>query len=164
MIEIIEKYELKQIVDFYTHEEEKTKSTIDIVLTNDEENVQCCPRKEEMITDHETIQINIRIERKIKQVDDKFIITWKHYNKNELINILIRECEWYGFNKLGLNERVELFGNNITKAVEKIINRVKLNNNIKHKKWFDLKLSELKHKKIELCKAWRASQMEGYWS
>lgn len=162
-INIIKKYDLSQIINFYTYEEGNTRSTIDIVLTNDTEYVKCYPKKDETITDHETIYIEVNESIYNKNEEAKTIISWKNYNKNDLINILTYETDWMNFQTKDINEKVRMLRANIVNATEKLTKKIKWKNRIKCNGWFDNTLDRLKHEKVKLYKNWKNYKNEIYW-
>lgn len=93
-----EMHGLKYVSDFFTRITQNSKTKIDVVLTNAENRVNCQALPAEKITDHETIKINISIAEKIiykKQT----VISWKNYNKIDLIDNL-RKAKWNDFDKM----------------------------------------------------------------
>lgn len=72
-----------------------------------------------------------------KDANGKTILTWKNYNKNDLINILTYEHDWTTFQQQDINGKVEILRENLIKAAEKSTKTIKWKNSIKCNSWFD---------------------------
>lgn len=75
------------------------------------------------------------------------MISWKYYNKSDLINNL-RKCDWSQFNDLDLDQKAVLIKNNIINSVKPLIKVVNVKMNIAQKKWFNNDLKLLKREKF----------------
>lgn len=157
------RYGLKQIVDFYTREEGESKTLIDVVLTNLYNDFLCLPIKEEKVTDHETILFKIKYENFKDRGVYTEILSWKKYDKYEMLNNL-RNQNWAEWNELHLNEKLNLLTLNIERSVMDLTEKVRINLKPKKIKWFDNELRTLKLTKNNMYNSWRESRDEQSWN
>lgn len=142
-----EMHGLKYVSDFFTRIAQNSKTKIDVVLTNANERVNCQALPNEKITDHETIRINVANAEKIiykKQT----VISWKNYNKIDLIENL-RKTKWHDFDKMDVNEMIQLMRKNLESAAKPMIKDVVIKTNTNSKTWFDGQLMALKNERNE---------------
>lgn len=139
------------VSDFFTRITQESQTKIDVVLTNDKKRVNCQPIPDEKITDHETIKIDVIQEKKRKFEERKMVISWKSYNKNQLINNL-RKQKWQNLESMGLDEMINLTRNNLDNAVKPMIRNVEIRANTNNKTWFDSQLSTLKKETLSMVK------------
>lgn len=161
--QIFEKHGLKHCMNDCTRITNTTQSQIDVVLTNIAEKVACELNSTEIISDHETIIIQIKVETKKTTQKMKEIISWKSYNKDQLIENL-RKCEWNNFYTANLNGKVEIIRANLNDSVMPMLKKVVIKNNIQPKKWFDEELLTTKREKINSHLNWKLVKSEENWN
>lgn len=134
----------KQIVDYFTRVTKESKTIIDLIITN---NIfATSSTSDARITDHETLEITTTA-REDKNDTYKTIISWKNYSK-ELLNEVLLRIGWNDFYDINdLNEKLVYICDNITKSVERLLDKKIVKCEIKNK-WFDNELKNLKNEKI----------------
>lgn len=161
--QIFEKHGLIHCMNDYTRITQNTKSQIDVVLSNLPNKVTCEKIQEEMISDHETIQIKINCDINKENTKPQEVLSWKQYNKDDLIENL-RKCEWGVFYNANLNDKVEILKTNLSNAVAHMLNNVIIKNDIQPKKWFDDVLINLKREKINMRSMWKYTKTDSDWT
>lgn len=162
LMELISKYDFKQIVDFNTRITNESETLIDYVITNRVERVTCKPIKHGRISDHETIEINIS-KTHSEIITNKYVMSWSNYNKHTLVNNL-RNCVWSNNETMNIERKVETLNDNIVASVTPMINYVMINSDSKPKKWFDNELKELKRNKIAKYNFWSLNKCDAQWN
>lgn len=152
---IFVKHNLTMGVNFNTRDNNIDGTLIDVILTNNIENMSCLPLENEQISDHKTIKIQIKMEQNVKY-EKINIISWKHYSKDSLIENL-RNCNWSTFDGINLESKITLLRENLLKAVMPLTKRVMIKNGIKPKKWFDDEALQKKNLKINAYRCWKAN-------
>lgn len=147
---LLTKYGLSLINNFNTRICDRSQTKIDVVLSNKSNLVNCATLPHEVITDHETVIIEV-ISEKNSVNNIKEILSWKEYSKYKLIENL-RNSSWYFFDGLPLESKVVMLRENLHAATAPSINRVKLKHRINKKAWFTNDLKELKTKKWKHAK------------
>lgn len=134
LTQIFDKYGLTQCVNFNTRITEKSETKIDVILTNKCDKICCVPLLSYRISDHESIKIDIMSDSQ-NIVECEKVMSWRNYTKESMIENL-RKCEWTNFSNSDIDAKVNLLRNNLKTAVAPLIKEVKINLNMRPKKWF----------------------------
>lgn len=159
---LVNKYGLEIIVNFNTRTTNETQSLIDYVLTNYCDIVSCKPLPCDMISDHETIDIIISKQMPVLGAY-KMVLSWSVYSKEQLIRNL-RNCEWSCFSFMNIDNKLEILRSNLISSVIPLTKYVKINTDIKPKKWFDSELKAMKSTKIDKYNSWMRSKSVEAWN
>lgn len=154
-IDLFDKYELTLNNKFITRENNNNGTLIDVILTNKNDMILSDVLENEKITDHNTINILFNQDNDInsKKIN---IISWKNYNKENLITNL-RRCDWSNIDNLDIDGKIKLIRGNLFKSVFPLTKIVKIKNGMKPNKWFDAECSGTKKSKINAYNKWKNS-------
>ena len=140
---------MKQIIDFNTRNTATSRTKIDLLFTNS--NYIFCKKLDNyQISDHETISFNVKCDRVYQMRKFVKILSWKNYNKDNLINNL-RNGNFGNFSITDLNGKIEMLKNNLTNSMHNLTNEKEVKVKIMNK-WYDSELANLNREKLELYK------------
>lgn len=152
---------LKQIVDFNTRITSTSRTTIDLCFTNDT-TIKCTCLIDEIVSDHETVQLT-KCNTSHNDIEiHKNIINWKNYNKIQLHTLLLN-VNWTSFYNLNVTQKLEYVCNVIKSKVECLIEHKKIKINTKKISWYTDELKSLKKTKVHLyCKSKISNKKEDF--
>lgn len=134
---------LTQMVDYPTRVTASSKTTIDLIITNNI-NIKTSKIKPK-ITDHETLEIKLC--NKLKPCDNtKTVISWSNYSKELLSEILIRS-DWSLFYTIDdINDKLFYVCEILRSAVNLLVSEKTIKCDIKNP-WYDNELKVQKQKR-----------------
>lgn len=147
MLEILTDQGLCQIVNQPTRITEHSATLIDYVITNKDlkSRVKYVIDARDKITDHETISIDVQIQKKPEIKRKEYSVL--RYTKEHFDSCLITEGFHNIFSKDDLNDLSNSFSEKLNKCCEKLTVK-KLAPQFEGKKWFNFDLLRLKNEKI----------------
>jgi hypothetical protein len=138
---VFESYGLRQMTNESTRITATTETMIDLVLTNNNSiNVFVC--KENRISDHETLKIDLNKDERDKVNTKKEILCWKNYSK-EALQCELKKTDWESVNKLCVNERARIINEKLKDSVNGLLFKKMINTETDNK-WYSRELKDLK--------------------
>lgn len=138
---------MAQLIKFNTRITETTQTKIDLLYSNSDE-IEICNLTKYKISDHETIQFKLPVQKPYKMRYYENRKCWDKYSKENLINNL-RTYNFGEINQYDVGTKVKLINNILNEIMETLtydkIIQIKLMN-----KWYDRELSQLNKLKYEL--------------
>lgn len=162
ILDIMNKYELDQCVNFNTRIAKNSSSCIDVVFTNKKEKIECFAMPNDRISDHETIGLQIVCD-KTEISSSVNILSWKMYSKECLVKNL-RKCDWSNFYSSDINIKLKILRDNLHVSVEPLVSSIVINNQIPPKKWYDNDLKKLKQSKMITRNKWLNDKTNENWA
>lgn len=146
------KHGLTLKINFVTRENNGNGTLIDVVLTNKTDKIECTEIEDEIISDHKTIKITVKCEKRQK-IMKKMRICWKNYTKIKLIEN-IRTNDWSHFYSLSLNDKVKMLREKLFDAVYTLTEMKEIKCKVKNHIWFDEQLKNMKKRKVDKYMEW----------
>lgn len=131
---------LKQIITGYTRVTIATKTTIDLLFTNNPKATADIVDIEQ-IADHRIIVVNKKVTNRAKI--EKEVINRSAYNKSELISIFKSNFNYNIFNQLSVDEKCNYYESLLTAAMATMVNKKKVTIGYSQK-WYNEELHEIR--------------------
>lgn len=147
LIDLIHKLGLIQLIDYYTRITERSKTIIDLVVTNNSSIKTKC-NESAKVSDHESIEIKISRTNMNKNVEFKQVISWKNYSKETFMYIL-GLIDWSTFYMLDINGKLQFLCDMLVCVLEQLVESKMIKCDHKNN-WYTEELKKLYGEKINL--------------
>lgn len=138
---VIDNTGMKQVVNGPTRITDKSKTKIDLVITNCDVEVEVM--KDDKITDHATLNVRTRVFNTCER--NKLLVNRVvGYSRDKLVNKL-KEFEWNNLGTKSVNDKAKILTERLKECMSQFIKKVEIKAN-ESEKWYD---DELKQQRIK---------------